>query len=207
MNIGTEQEAKRKANQWLCMGEVVVGISGASGAVYGKRLVEVLSEMGKTVRLVVTDSGRLTLKHECDTTPEELAQATGSLLEDAKNVGAKSASGSAKIDAVVICPCSGTTIGKLAAGISDNLVTRSAIVAMKERRKLIIVPREAPYATVHLENMAKLSAWDTVIIPASPGFYNHPQSIDDLIDFILARILDQIGIEHQLGKRWTGDEI
>ena len=207
MNIGTEQEPKRKANQWQTMGEVVVGISGASGAVYGKRLVEVLSEMGKTVRLVVTDSGRLTLKHECDTTPEELAQATGSLLEDAKNVGAKSASGSAKIDAVVICPCSGTTIGKLAAGISDNLVTRSAIVAMKERRKLIIVPREAPYATVHLENMAKLSAWDTVIIPASPGFYNHPKSIDDLVDFILARILDQIGIEHQLGKRWTGDEI
>ncbi len=189
------------------MGEVVVGISGASGAVYGKRLVEVLTEMGKSVRLVVTDSGRLTLKHECNTTPEELAEATGSLLEDAKNVGAKSASGSAKIDAVVICPCSGTTIGKLAAGISDNLVTRSAIVAMKERRKLIIVPREAPYATVHLENMAKLSAWDTVIIPASPGFYNHPKSIDDLVDFILARILDQIGIEHQLGKRWTGDEI
>lgn len=189
------------------MGEVVVGISGASGAIYGKRLVEVLTEMGKSVRLVVTDSGRLTLKHECDTTPEELAEATGSLLEDAKNVGAKSASGSAKIDAVVICPCSGTTIGKLAAGISDNLVTRSAIVAMKERRKLIIVPREAPYATVHLENMAKLSAWDTVIIPASPGFYNHPKSIDDLVDFILARILDQIGIEHQLGKRWTGDEI
>lgn len=189
------------------MGEVVVGISGASGAVYGKRLVEILTEMGKSVRLVVTDSGRLTLKHECDTTPEELAEATGSLLEDAKNVGAKSASGSAKIDAVVICPCSGTTIGKLAAGISDNLVTRSAIVAMKERRKLIIVPREAPYATVHLENMAKLSAWDTVIIPASPGFYNHPKSIDDLVDFIIARILDQIGIEHDVGKRWTGDEI
>ena len=189
------------------MGEVVVGISGASGAVYGKRLVEVLTDMGKSVRLVVTDSGRLTLKHECDTTPEDLAEATGSLLEDARNVGAKSASGSAKIDAVVICPCSGTTIGKLAAGISDNLVTRSAIVAMKERRKLIIVPREAPYATVHLENMAKLSAWDTVIIPASPGFYNHPKSIDDLVDFIIARILDQIGIEHDVGKRWTGDEI
>ncbi|HJM55013.1 MAG TPA: UbiX family flavin prenyltransferase [Poseidonia sp.] len=189
------------------MGELVVGISGASGAIYGKRLVEVLTEMGKFVRLVVTDSGRLTLKHECDMTPEELAEATGSLLEDAENVGAKSASGSAKIDAVVICPCSGTTIGKLAAGISDNLVTRSAIVAMKERRKLIIVPREAPYATVHLENMAKLSSWDTVIIPASPGFYNHPQSIDDLVDFIVARILDQIGIEHQIGKRWTGEEI
>jgi 4-hydroxy-3-polyprenylbenzoate decarboxylase len=122
-------------------------------------------------------------------------------------VAAKSASGSANIDAVVICPCSGTTLGKLAAGISDNLVTRSAIVAMKERRKLIIVPREAPYATVHLENMAKLSSWDTVIIPASPGFYNHPQSIDDLIDFVVARILDQLGLTHDIGKRWTGEEI
>ena len=189
------------------MGEVVVGISGASGAIYGKRLTEVLADMGKTVRLVVTDSGRLTLKHECDTTPEALAKATNAVLEDAENVGAKSASGSAKIDAVVICPCSGTTIGKLAAGISNNLVTRSAIVAMKERRKLIIVPREAPYATVHLENMAKLSNWDTIIIPASPGFYNHPKSIDDLVDFIVARILDQLGYEHTIGRRWTGDEI
>lgn len=189
------------------MGEIVVGISGASGAVYGQRLTEVLSEMGRQVRLIVTDSGCLTLKHECNTTPEALAEATGAILEDAKNVGAKSASGSAKIDAVVICPCSGTTIGKLAAGISDNLVTRSAIVAMKERRKLIIVPREAPYATVHLENMAKLSAWDTIIVPASPGFYNHPRSIEDLVDFIVARVLDLIGIEHELGRRWTGDEI
>lgn len=189
------------------MGEVVVGISGASGAIYGRRLVEVLVDMGKTVRLVVTDSGRLTLQHECQTTPEAMAEHERVILEDARNVGAKSASGSAKIDAVVICPCSGTTIGKLAAGISDNLVTRSAIVAMKERRHLIIVPREAPYATVHLENMAKLSAWGTVVIPASPGFYNHPASIDDMVDFIVARILDQIGLEHQLGRRWTGDEL
>jgi 4-hydroxy-3-polyprenylbenzoate decarboxylase len=189
------------------MGDVVVGISGASGAVYGQRLVEVLVDMGKTVRLVVTDSGRLTLQHECQTTPEAMAEHERVILEDARNVGAKSASGSAKIDAVVICPCSGTTIGKLAAGISDNLVTRSAIVAMKERRHLVIVPREAPYATVHLENMTKLSAWGTVVIPASPGFYNHPTSIDDMVDFIVARILDQIGLEHQLGRRWTGDEL
>ncbi|MGB1421623.1 MAG: UbiX family flavin prenyltransferase, partial [Poseidonia sp.] len=202
-----EQEAKWESACVLVMGEIVVGISGASGAIYGQRLTEVLSQMGRQVRLIVTDSGRLTLKHECDNTPEALAEATGAILEDAKNVGAKSASGSAKIDAVVICPCSGTTIGKLAAGISDNLVTRSAIVAMKERRKLIIVPREAPYATVHLENMAKLSAWDTIIVPASPGFYNHPRSIDDLVDFIVARVLDLIGIENDLGRRWTGDEI
>jgi 4-hydroxy-3-polyprenylbenzoate decarboxylase len=189
------------------MGEVVVAITGASGAIYGKRLLEVLNEMSIATRLVVTKSGEITLKHECQLTKEELVQMTNSTLEDQSNVGGKSASGSSKIDAVVICPCSGTTIGKLAAGISDNLVTRSAIVAMKERRKLIIVPREAPYATIHLENMAKLSTMDTIIIPASPGFYNHPKSIDDLVDFIIARILDHIGYEHNIGKRWTGEEI
>jgi len=188
-------------------GEIVVCISGASGAVYGVRLLECLVEAGRSVRLVATDSARLTLKHECDTTPEAVAERLGLTLEDADNVGAKSASGSAKIDAVVICPCSGTTIGKLAAGISDNLVTRSAIVALKERRKLIIVPREAPYATVHLENMAKLSQWGTIVIPASPGFYNHPKNIDDMVDFIIARILDQLGYEHDIGRRWTGDEV
>ena len=189
------------------MGEVVVGISGASGAIYGLRLVETLLRAGKTVRLVVTDSGRLTLQHECDTTPEDIAEQEGVILEDAKNVGAKSASGSAPIEAVVICPCSGTTIGKLAAGISDNLVTRSAIVAMKERRKLIIVPREAPYATVHLENMTKLSSWDTIIIPASPGFYQHPKTIDDMVDFVVSRILDHLDVDNSLINRWTGDEI
>lgn len=189
------------------MGEIVVAITGASGAIYGKRLTECLSNLGIQVRLVVTASGELTLAHECQTDKESIAAEYSAILENEGNVAAKSASGSANIDAVVICPCSGTTLGKLAAGISDNLVTRSAIVAMKERRKLIIVPREAPYATVHLENMAKLSSWDTVIIPASPGFYNHPQSIDDLVDFVIARILDQLGLTHDIGKRWTGEEI
>ena len=189
------------------MGDYVVCISGASGAAYGVRLVQLLTENDHSVRLVVSDSGRLTLQHECDLTPEELSSRTGAILEESGNVAAKSASGSAKIDAVIICPCSGTTIGKLAAGISDNLITRSAVVAMKERRKLIIVPREAPYATVHLENMAKLSSWDSIIIPASPGFYHHPKTIEDMIDFIVARILDHLNLEIELSTRWTGDEI
>ncbi|GIR76331.1 MAG: hypothetical protein CM15mP78_10300 [Candidatus Poseidoniales archaeon] len=173
------------------MGEVVIGIQAPpEPSTAAPRRGPVRD--GQTIRLVVTDSGKITLKHECDTTPEAVAEATNAILEDAKNVGCQVRLGSAKIDAVVICPCSGTTIGKLAAGISDNLVTRSAIVALKERRKLIIVPREAPYATVHLENMAKLSQWGTIVIPASPGFYNHPKNIDDMVDFIIARILDQL---------------
>ncbi|HIO94027.1 MAG TPA: UbiX family flavin prenyltransferase [Candidatus Poseidoniales archaeon] len=195
------------------MGEIVVAITGASGAAYGQRLVEVLAQDNRTVRLVVTDAGRLTLAHECNTTPEDIASGAGAsggaevILEDNADIAARSASGSSEIDAVVVCPCSGTTLGKLAAGIGDNLATRSAIVAMKERRKLILVPRETPYATVHLENMAKLSSWDTVILPASPGFYNHPESIEDLVDFVVARILDHLKIKHSLGQRWTGEEL
>ena len=187
------------------MGEIVLVISGASGAKYGVRLAEIL---GSEARIVVTESGRLTMAHECEgLTPEQLAEKTGAILENNDDIAAKSASGSAAIDAVVICPCSGTTLGKLAAGIGDNLATRSAIVAMKERRNLIIVPREAPYATVHLENMAKLSGWGVTVIPASPGFYNIPQTMDDLIDFIVARILDHLGRDNDLTKRWTGEEL
>ena len=187
------------------MGEIVLVISGASGAIYGVRLAEIL---GSDARIVVTESGRLTMAHECEgLTPEKLVEKTGAILENNDDIAAKSASGSAAIDAVVICPCSGTTLGKLAAGIGDNLATRSAIVAMKERRNLIIVPREAPYATVHLENMAKLSGWGVTVIPASPGFYNLPQSMDDLIDFIVARVLDHLGRDNDLTKRWTGEEL
>tara|TARA_B100000003_G_scaffold45635_1_gene39453 strand:- start:161 stop:751 length:591 start_codon:yes stop_codon:yes gene_type:complete len=191
--------------EFIPMGEIVLVISGASGAIYGVRLAEIL---GSDARIVVTESGRLTMAHECEgLTPEKLAEKTGAILENNDDIAAKSASGSAAIDAVVICPCSGTTLGKLAAGIGDNLATRSAIVAMKERRNLIIVPREAPYATVHLENMAKLSGWGVTVIPASPGFYNLPQTMDDLIDFIVARILDHLGRDNDLTKRWTGEEL
>lgn len=187
------------------MGEIVLVISGASGAAYGVRLAEIL---GSNARLVVTDSGRLTMSHECEgLTPEVLAERTGAILESNDDIAAKSASGSAAIDAVVICPCSGSTLGKLAAGIGDNLATRSAIVALKERRKLIIVPREAPYATIHLENMAKLSGWGVIVMPASPGFYNLPETMEDLIDFVVSRILDHLGKDNKLTKRWTGEEL
>ena len=187
------------------MGEIVLVISGASGAIYGVRLAEIL---GSDVRLVVTGSGRITMAHECDgLTPEQLVEKTGAILESNHDIAAKSASGSAPIDAVVICPCSGTTLGKLAAGIGDNLATRSAIVAMKERRNLILVPREAPYATVHLENIAKLSGWGATIIPASPGFYTLPKTMEDLIDFVVSRILDHLGRDNDISQRWTGEEI
>ena len=189
------------------MPEAVVALTGASGARYCVKLVQSLVEHGWTVNLIVTGTGAINLDLECQMTPEDLAEHESVNLEDNRNLAARSASGSARFDAYIICPASGTTIGKIASGISDNLATRSALVAMKERRKLIIIPREAPYSTPHLRAMANLSEWGVVILPASPGFYHMPQTIEDLVDFVVARILDQLGIEHTLGKRWTGEEV
>ena len=189
------------------MPEAVVAITGASGAQYGVRLVDGLLDAGWSISLIVTSAGAINLDLECGITPEALGKRDGVTLEDNDNLAARAASGSARFDAYVVCPASGTTIGKIAAGISDNLATRSALVALKERRKLILVPREAPVSTPHLEAMARMSAWGVVILPASPGFYNSPESIGDLIDFVVARILDQMGVDHSLGRRWTGDEV
>jgi 4-hydroxy-3-polyprenylbenzoate decarboxylase len=189
------------------MPEAVVAITGASGAQYGVRLVDELLNAGWSVSLIVTNAGAINLNLECGITPEVIGERDGVTLEDNGNLAARAASGSARFDAYVVCPASGTTIGKIAAGISDNLATRSALVALKERRKLILVPRETPVATPHLEAMARMSSWGVVILPASPGFYNSPKGIGDLIDFVVARILDQMDVEHTLGRRWTGDEV
>ncbi len=191
----------------MIMPEAVVAITGASGAQYGVRLVDGLLDAGWSISLIVTSAGAINLDLECGITPEALGKRDGVTLEDNDNLAARAASGSARFDAYVVCPASGTTIGKIAAGISDNLATRSALVALKERRKLILVPREAPVSTPHLEAMARMSAWGVVILPASPGFYNSPESIGDLVDFVVARILDHLGVEHSLGRRWTGDEV
>jgi 4-hydroxy-3-polyprenylbenzoate decarboxylase len=189
------------------MPEAVVAITGASGALYAERLLRALSDAGWEVLLIVTREGGINLDLELGMNAGDLAKLPGVSLEDNDNLAARSASGSAKIDHYVVCPASGTTISKIAAGISDNLVTRSALVALKERRPLIVVPREAPFATVHLENMTRLSNWGVVVLPASPGFYHNPTTIDDLVDFVVARILDQMDIEHSLGQRWTGEEV
>lgn len=189
------------------MPEAVVALTGASGAKYCVRLIEALVEYNWSVNLIVTSTGAINLDLECGISPSELAAKEGVTLENNSNLAAKAASGSARFDGYVICPASGTTIGKIAAGISDNLATRSALVAMKERRKLIIVPREAPYSTPHLKAMFNLSEWGAVILPASPGFYQSPRNIEDLIDFVVARILDQLDVDHTLGKRWTGEEV
>jgi len=189
------------------MPEAVVAITGASGAQYGVRLVDELLNAGWSISLIVTNAGAINLDLECGIAPEVLGERDGVTLEDNGNLAARAASGSARFDAYVVCPASGTTIGKIATGISDNLATRSALVALKERRKLILVPRETPVSTPHLEAMARMSSWGVVILPASPGFYNSPEGIGDLVDFVVARILDQMDVEHSLGRRWTGDEV
>ena len=189
------------------MQRAVVAVTGASGAQYAVRLVEALSEANWEIDLIVTNAGSINLDLECSMTPQEMANRENITLHDNKNLAARPASGSAKYDAYILCPTSGTTIGKIAAGISDNLATRSALVALKERRKLIIVPRETPFATAHLEAMTKMSTWGVIILPASPGFYHKPNSIEELIDFVVARIMDQLDIEHKLGKRWKGTEV
>ena len=189
------------------MPEAVVAITGASGAQYGVRLVDELLNAGWSLSLIVTSAGAINLDLECGIAPEALGERDGVTLEDNNNLAARAASGSARFDAYIVCPASGTTVGKIAAGISDNLATRSALVALKERRKLILVPRETPVSTPHLEAMARMSSWGVVILPASPGFYNSPEGIGDLVDFVVARILDQMDVEHSLGRRWTGDEV
>ena len=189
------------------MPKAVVAITGASGARYGVRLVEQLSDSGWDVDLIVTGAGAINLDLECGMEPDELSELNGVTLHHNANLAARPASGSAKYDACVVCPASGTTIGKIAAGISDNLATRSALVAIKERRKLILVPRETPMSTPHLEAMAKMSSWGVVILPANPGFYHAPTTIEELVDFVVARILDQLDVDHDLGKRWTGEEV
>ncbi|MFQ3343718.1 MAG: UbiX family flavin prenyltransferase [Candidatus Poseidoniales archaeon] len=189
------------------MSNAVVAITGASGAQYAVRLIKALVDVKWEIDLIVSNAGAINLQLECGITPEELANKYGVTLYNNNNLAARPASGSAKYDAYIICPTSGTTIGKIAAGISDNLTTRSALVAMKERRKLILVPRETPFATIHLEAMAKLSSWGVIILPASPGFYHNPTTINELIDFVVARILDQLDIAHDIGRRWDGTEV
>jgi len=189
-----------------------VCFSGGSGSLYGRRLVEVLLQFGHTVHLCATDAALRVLRHEegqdLDATGEGLAQMFDPALRanlrvhalDA--VEATPASGSAKIAATIVVPCSMGTLARVAHGFSSNLVERSADVAIKEGRELVLVPRETPLSEVHLENMLKLARMGVVILPAMPGFYNRPKSIADLVDFVVGKILDRIGVAHSLVARW-----
>jgi flavin prenyltransferase len=190
---------------------IFLGITGASGAPYAARLLRALSEAGAEVGVAVSDSGFEVLATELygdRSLPHDqvLERLTGGLegvtVYDARDFSSPYASGSARVDGYVICPCSMATVGTIAAGAMANLVHRAASVALKEDRKLVLVPRETPLSTIHLENLLRLRRAGAVIVFAAPGFYNAPKTIDDLIQFIAGRCLDQLGIENRLTKRW-----
>ena len=183
---------------------LIVAITGASGVIYSKRLLEVLK--GKhEVHLVVSKAGEEILKHELGTTKGELRKLVSNIYDE-DNLGSSLASGSFTTDGMIIVPCSMKTIAGIATGYSENLILRAADVTLKERRKLILVPRETPLSYVHLRNLSELAMQGVVIIPAMPAFYHKPEKIDDLVDFIVGKILDSLGISHNLFKRWSGYE-
>lgn len=197
------------------MGKYIVGITGASGSIYAKRLIEILLGLNHEVHLCMTNAAKLVLSCELGWDEEALNTEKEYLKEIFSNnknlfvyeideIGSVIASGSFKTDGMVILPCSMGTLSKVANGCSGNILERAADVCIKEERKLIVVPREAPFSVIHLENMLKLKKAGAVIMPACPSFYHNPSSIDDLVDSLCSRILDLLGIEGTDEYRWEG---
>ncbi len=192
-----------------------VAITGASGVVYGMRLVEVLLEKKIPLYLTVSAGGAVVLKEEMDldlgrreSWEDGLTKYFGSSSRrlihylDERDLAAPISSGSHKIRGMIICPCSMSTLSGIACGSSSNLIERGADVSLKEGRKLILVPRETPLSAIHLENMLKLARLGVHIVPAAPGFYHRPQKVEQMVDFIVGRVMDLLGVEHNLFKRW-----
>lgn len=178
----------------------VVGITGASGIVYGVRLLEALP--GKT-SVVVSADGIGIAKEELGMSSKDLHSLADAHYENG-NLFSPLASGSVRFDAMVIAPCSASTMSKIACGIGDNLITRIASVALKEHRKLVLVVRETPLSAIHLGNMERLAAAGAVVMPACPAFYPRPKSVDDMVGFVVGRVLDVLGVENDLYRRWEG---
>ncbi|OXM88070.1 UbiX family flavin prenyltransferase [Paenibacillus rigui] len=189
----------------------VIGITGASGAAYGVRLCRFLLSQGLHIHLLVTDAGWRVLKEELgwdasrrkETLEANLGGQPGTFeYHPIQDIGASTASGSFRTGGMVIIPCSMGTLSGIANGASDNLLERTADVMLKEGRPLLLVPRETPLHAIHLENMLKLARMGVRIIPAMPAFYQGPQTLEDIVDFMVGKVLDMMQIEHQLYKRW-----
>src|ERR687897_952779 len=190
---------------------VFLGVTGASGAAFAARLLRAVREAGCEVGLTASSAGIEGLATELYDDPSLprteglerfVGAATGVTVYEVNDFKSPYASGSAKVDAYVVCPCSMSTVGTLAAGAMANLIHRAASVALKERRTLVLVPRETPLSLIHLNGLATLQQAGAVILFAAPGFYHGAQTIDDLVDFVVARILDQLGVENRLAARW-----
>jgi 4-hydroxy-3-polyprenylbenzoate decarboxylase len=195
---------------------ISLAMTGASGAQYGLRLLECLLDAGRTVYLMISAPGQVVIGMETDLAlpgrpaemqrflSERYAAAPGQLsVFGREEWTAPVASGSSAPGAMVICPCTTGTLSAVANGASNNLIERAADVVLKEGRKLVMVPRETPLSAIHLENMLRLARLGVSILPANPGFYHNPTGIDDLVDFVVARILDQLCVEHAVSKRWN----
>ncbi len=203
------------------MGRYIVGIAGASGAPYSKRVLQGLLAGGHDVKCVISDAGRRVLEVEerllltgnTNTDHPDILEwlgmeSTGSQLEllHHKDVAASIASGSFHTDGMVVVPCSGGTLAKIANGISSGLLERAADVCLKERRKLILVTRETPLSLIHLRNMTAVTEAGAIVMPGSPGYYHQPKSVQDMVDMIAGRILDHLGVDSKLLQEWTGPE-
>lgn len=188
--------------------EIVVGITGASGGPYAVRLLDCLDAAGVQTHVIVSPMGRQLLDDECDIrtlSPETLIGRPSDRLTlyNHRDVGCRLASGSYRTDGMIICPCSSNTLGAIASGLGDNLITRAAQVTLKEARRLVLLHREMPLNPIDLENMMRLSRAGAILCPANPGFYLHPQTVQDLVDFVVGKLLDLFDVPHALNTRWT----
>ncbi len=189
------------------MKHVILGVTGASGAPYARRLAQCLLEQDLHLHLIVSPPARRVMAAELELQEFSLAALLGRTADNVtlhayRDLGSRIASGSFPTDGMVICPCSGRSLGAIAGGLGDNLITRSAMVTLKEARRLILVPREMPLSQIDIENMLKLNRAGAIICPACPGFYVKPKAIEDLVDFVVGRVLDLLGLPHTLNTRW-----
>lgn len=180
---------------------LIVAITGASGVIYGKRLLEVLRGKSIETHLIVSQTSKKVIKHELDAAPSDVENLANYVYET-NDWDSPVVSGSFKTDGMVIIPCSMKTLAGIAHGYSDNVILRAADVTLKEKRKLILVPRETPLNAIHLRNMLELAQNGVCIVPAMPAYYHKPKRIEDLVSFVVGKVLDILGIEHALYKRW-----
>jgi 4-hydroxy-3-polyprenylbenzoate decarboxylase len=187
--------------------KIIVAITGSSGVLYGIRMLEILQKLGISTHLVLSDWGEKNIRIETNKTVDYV-RSLSSITYDNSNMAAPISSGSFQIDGMAIVPCSMKTVSSIANGYDDNLISRAAGVCIKESRKLVLVPRETPLSAIHLQNMLRLCKIGVVILPAMPGFYHKPRTIEDLMDHLVGKILDQFRIEHNIFKRWgeTGEK-
>ncbi|CAK7021712.1 MAG: putative UbiX-like flavin prenyltransferase [Desulfovibrio sp.] len=184
---------------------IIVGITGASGAVYGLRLLRELAALGHEVHATVSEYGWKVLDHECGIRESDIRPLVHALYP-VEDITAPIASGSFRADVMAVAPCSMKTLGAIASGLAGNLLCRAADVMLKERKNLVLAVRETPLSAIHLENMLKLARLGVGIVPASPGFYHNPTTIDDLTAIMTGRIMDSMGVENSLFTRWNGIE-